>query len=48
MFPAIPLSRSQLWTILKWSLMWSAIFWMIVFRLSQQVVRLPEFVYVNF
>jgi hypothetical protein len=32
----------------KWSLMLSSLFWMIVYHLSQQAVRLPDFVYVNF
>jgi hypothetical protein len=33
---------------LKSAAMLLALFWMLVFRLSQAVERLPEFVYVNF
>lgn len=42
------LSRTDLWVLFKWAAMASAVFWMVVYNLSQQAVRLPEFVYVNF
>lgn len=45
---SVPLSRSHVWAVVKWSLMSSAVFWMIIYRLSQLAVRMPEFVYVNF
>jgi hypothetical protein len=41
-------TRAQLWMLSKWALMAAAVFWIVVFRLSQQTVKLPEFVYVNF
>ena len=36
------------WTFSKWWLMIVVIFWIMVYKLSQQTVHLPEFVYVNF
>jgi ABC-type long-subunit fatty acid transport system fused permease/ATPase subunit len=33
---------------IKWALMLLVLFWMVVFRLSESVDQLPEFVYVNF
>jgi len=41
-------SESKYWIFLKWWVMLLCIFWMVVFRLSEQGVKLPEFVYVNF
>jgi hypothetical protein len=32
----------------KWSLMFAILFWTLIYKLSQQAVHLPEFVYVNF
>lgn len=40
--------RHGLWMLIKWSVMAAAVIWMIIYRLSLDVVRLPEFVYVNF
>ena len=40
--------RSMFWGFTKWSLMSAALFWLLVYKLSQQMVHLPEFVYVNF
>ena len=37
-----------MWILIKWSLMSSAVMWMIIYRASLNAVRLPEFVYVNF
>jgi hypothetical protein len=34
--------------LIKWSAMIGAIGWMLVYRLSEQAARIPEFVYVNF
>ncbi len=34
--------------LFKWSLMVAAIFWVLVYKLSQTQAQLPEFVYVNF
>jgi hypothetical protein len=42
------LKRSVYWSFSKWSLMLTILFWVVVYRLSQQAVHLPEFVYVNF
>lgn len=42
------INRSGFFLLLKWSLMASGIFWMVVFRLSEQGLKLPDFVYVNF
>ena len=38
----------RFWSFLKWSLMTSALFWILVYHLSQSARRVPEFVYVNF
>lgn len=35
-------------TLLKWSLMAVAIAWTIVYRLSEEAAKVPEFVYANF
>ena len=43
-----PWLGSKMAHAVKWSAMLVALFWMLVFRLSQSVERLPEFVYVNF
>ena len=32
----------------KWASMFLVLFWVIVFRLSESLEKLPEFVYVNF
>jgi hypothetical protein len=40
--------RSAFWGFTKWSLMFTVLFWFLVYKLSQQLVHLPEFVYVNF
>jgi hypothetical protein len=40
--------RSRFWTFSKWWLMVVVIFWVMVYKLSQQALHLPEFVYVNF
>jgi hypothetical protein len=42
------LRRSAYWSFGKWSLMFTILFWLLVYKLSQQAVHLPEFVYVNF
>ena len=42
------MAESNYWVLFKWCLMAASIFWMVVFRLSEQGVKLPEFVYVNF
>lgn len=42
------MSGSSYWILAKWSLMAFSIFWMVVFILSEQAVKVPEFVYVNF
>lgn len=34
--------------LLKWSLMAVAVFWTLVYRLSEEAAKIPEFVYVNF
>jgi hypothetical protein len=34
--------------LIKWSGMLIALFWVLIYKLSQQNLRLPEFVYVNF
>jgi hypothetical protein len=39
------LIRSNLF---KWALMTCALFWVSVYKLSEQQARLPDFVYVNF
>jgi len=39
------LSYAQL---IKWSAMAGAIAWYLIYRLSEQAARIPEFVYVNF
>ncbi len=39
---------SSLWRLLKWSLMSGAVFWVIVFKLSERGIKVPDFVYVNF
>lgn len=33
---------------LKWTLMLAAIFWTVVYKLSESGVKVPDFVYVNF
>jgi hypothetical protein len=40
--------RPTYWTALKVSLMLSALFWTVIYRLSESVARVPDFVYVNF
>jgi hypothetical protein len=35
-------------TLVKWSLMLTAIVWTMVFRLSEEASKVPEFVYANF
>jgi hypothetical protein len=40
--------QSALWAFTKWSLMFTVLFWLLVYKLSQQLMALPEFVYVNF
>jgi len=40
--------QSVFWSFAKWSFMFTALFWLLVYKLSQQMVHLPEFVYVNF
>lgn len=40
-----PWYRSQ---TLRWALMASFVFWVLVYRLGGEVSQLPEFVYVNF
>jgi hypothetical protein len=42
------LRRSRFWGFSKWSLMCTALFWVVIYKLSQEASRLPEFVYVNF
>ena len=42
------LRSSRFWPFTKWSLMSTALFWVVIYKLSQEAVRLPEFVYVNF
>jgi hypothetical protein len=32
----------------KWSFMTAAVFWMVVYLLSETAEQLPDFVYVNF
>jgi hypothetical protein len=32
----------------RWSLMLAAIFWTLVYKLSETGVKVPDFVYVNF
>jgi len=39
---------SQYQTFAKWAFMAVAVLWAIVYRLSQQNIDLPGFVYVNF
>jgi hypothetical protein len=34
--------------IFQWALMTAAIFWTIVYKLSESGVKVPDFVYVNF
>jgi hypothetical protein len=41
-------SSNAYWTALKWSVMAAAIFWTLVYRLSEQRVELSGFVYANF
>ena len=36
------------WTGIKVSLMLAALFWVLVYRLSESVAKVPDFVYVNF
>lgn len=36
------------WPFIKWSIMSSALFWMLVYHLSQNARAIPDFVYVNF
>ncbi len=43
-----PSARSQGLACLKWALMTAALFWVVVFKLSQAKIQLPDFVYVNF
>jgi hypothetical protein len=40
--------QSTAWAFTKWSMMFAVLFWLLVYKLSQQLVALPEFVYVNF
>jgi hypothetical protein len=44
----MPQSRSPYWRFAKWSFMTSALFWLVVYRLSDVAEKLPDFVYVNF
>ena len=32
----------------KWTLMFTVLLWLLVYKLSQEAVHLPGFVYVNF
>lgn len=34
--------------LIKWSLMTAAIGWTLVYRLSEEAAKVPEFVYANF
>ena len=34
--------------VFQWALMLAAIFWTIVYKLSESGVKVPDFVYVNF
>ena len=34
--------------VLKWSLMSGAVFWAVVYKLSERGLKVPDFVYVNF
>lgn len=36
------------WNVLKWSLMSGALLWTIVYKFSEQGLKAPDFVYVNF
>ena len=42
------LTASDYWTFLKWSAMATVLFWLLVYRLSESMGKLPDFVYVNF
>jgi len=35
-------------TIVKWALMLTAVFWVLVYRAAEEDQGVPEFVYVNF
>ena len=39
---------SDYWEFLKWSAMAVALFWLLIYHLSQSAGQLPDFVYVNF
>lgn len=34
--------------VFKWSLMLTAVFWTLVFKLSELGIKVPDFVYANF
>jgi hypothetical protein len=42
------LKKAALRPYTKWCLMLVILFWLLVYRLSEQSVHLPQFVYVNF
>ena len=42
------LNAREAWAIIKWSIMVAGLFWMFVFRLSEQAEKLPDFIYVQF
>jgi hypothetical protein len=45
--PVAPTYASY-WLFCKWSMMAAAIFWMMIYMLSEKADKLPNFVYVNF
>ena len=44
----LPTADAALWRFCKWSGMTAAVFWMLVYMLSESAAKLPDFVYVNF
>ena len=42
------LTQSPRFTLVKWAAMAAAVFWTLIYQVSQQGASLPEFVYVNF
>ncbi len=40
--------ESPYWQFCKWSFMSAAVFWMVIYIVSEAAEKLPNFVYVNF
>ena len=46
--PLSVILHSPRFTLMKWAAMAAAVFWTLIYQVSQQGASLPEFVYVNF